>query len=73
MMYLCDGPCTSSGLKANNLACKTSKEKETIALALWKAKLNVIEIWFLTSRVLKTLEKKILKISPDAVRPYCYL
>ena len=37
MMYLCDGPCTSSGLKASDL------EKETIALASWKAKLNVIE------------------------------
>lgn len=60
MMYLCDGPCTSSGLKASDLACRPSKEKETIALASWKAKLNVIEIWLLTvayGRVFNTREK----------------
>ena len=60
MMYFCDGPCTSSGLKASDLACRPSKEKETIALASWKAKLNVIEIWLLTvayGRVFNTKEK----------------
>ena len=60
MMYLCDGPCTSSGWKASDLACRPSKEKETIALASWKAKLNVIEIWLLTvayGRVFNTREK----------------
>ena len=48
MMYLCDGPCTSIGLKASDLAGRPSKEKETITLASWKAKLNVIESWLLT-------------------------
>ena len=48
MMYLCDGPCTSSGLKASDLSCRPSKGKETITLASWKAQLNVIESWLLT-------------------------
>ena len=41
MMYLCDGLCMLSGLKAS--ACRPSKKKENHCLALWKAKLNVIE------------------------------
>ena len=54
MMYLCDGSCTSSGMKASELACRPSKEKETIA-----AKLNVIQTWLLTvayGRVFNTRE-----------------
>ena len=62
MMYLCDGPCTSSGLKASDLACRPSKEKETIAFFGNRGKLNSMSLkfWLLTvayGRVFNTREK----------------